>query len=295
MATPDDRTRPTHIDIDGEEVDIDEPFSNDCMFPGDGNGPAEEVWCCRCSMRDHIIGFMRANGSISYVEHERDESMHDEQMAEEKERRAEEKPSKSKKQEKSESHEIVNGKDISKTWKRRPDQFAFEIEDVINAQGFDGLPRVVSVDEFDKAVKESNFIAQRTYSAPDQETLDAYRDQLYNGKWYVDCSEGGARFGQGMYTAGNYGTELSKRTIAEMDSYENPKALNRIETLTLSENARIIKYDDLIKQYETDGEEFKDVGSYAAAKGYDVIIARENKHGFYANILNRTKLIIKGE
>lgn len=46
MATPDDRTRPTHIDLDGEEQDIDKAFSNGCQFPGDGNGPAEEVWQC---------------------------------------------------------------------------------------------------------------------------------------------------------------------------------------------------------------------------------------------------------
>lgn len=46
MSTPDDRTRPTHIDIDGEEQDIDVPFSNKCMFPADGNGPAQEVWMC---------------------------------------------------------------------------------------------------------------------------------------------------------------------------------------------------------------------------------------------------------
>lgn len=86
-ATPDDRTRPSHIDIDGEEQDIDKPFSNGCMFPGDGKGPSEEVWNCRCAMGDHIIGFKRADGSISYVKYDRDATTHDEQMKAEKERR----------------------------------------------------------------------------------------------------------------------------------------------------------------------------------------------------------------
>lgn len=86
-ATPDDRTRPSHIDIDGEEQDIDKPFSNSCMFPGDGKGPADEVWNCRCAMGDHIIGFKRADGSISYVKYDRDATTHDEQMKAEKERR----------------------------------------------------------------------------------------------------------------------------------------------------------------------------------------------------------------
>lgn len=87
MSTPDDRTRPTHIDLDGEEQDIDKAFSNGCQFPGDGNGPAEETWNCRCSLADHIIGFKRADGSISYVDYNRDNTLHDEQMKAEKERR----------------------------------------------------------------------------------------------------------------------------------------------------------------------------------------------------------------
>ena len=88
IATPDDRTRPSHINIDGEEQEINDLFSNGCMYPGDGNGPPEEVWMCRCSMRDHIIGFRRADGSISYIKSERDTTMHESQMAEERERRS---------------------------------------------------------------------------------------------------------------------------------------------------------------------------------------------------------------
>ena len=87
MATPDDRTRKSHIDIDGEEQELNDLFSNGCMFPGDGNGPSEEVWNCRCSMRSHIIGFRRKDGSISYIKGDRDKTMHDTQMAMEKERR----------------------------------------------------------------------------------------------------------------------------------------------------------------------------------------------------------------
>lgn len=87
-ATPDDRTRPSHVDIDGEEQDIDKPFSNGCMFPGDGRGPAEEVWMCRCAMGSHIIGFQKKDGSISYVNYEPDETMHERQMEEEKARRS---------------------------------------------------------------------------------------------------------------------------------------------------------------------------------------------------------------
>lgn len=79
-ATPDDRTRPSHKDIDGEEQDIDKPFSNGCMFPGDGNGPSEEVWCCRCAMGSHFIGFRRADGSISRINDYSSKTSHEEQM-----------------------------------------------------------------------------------------------------------------------------------------------------------------------------------------------------------------------
>ena len=90
IATPDDRTREEHLDLDGEEVDIDEGFSNGCMFPGDPVGDPATVYNCRCSMRDKIIGFRRADGSISRIGHERDYTMHDKQMQEEKNRRREE-------------------------------------------------------------------------------------------------------------------------------------------------------------------------------------------------------------
>lgn len=76
IATADDRTRESHLELDGEEVDIDQPFSNKLMYPADPSGDPAEVYNCRCSMRDHIVGFRRADGSISYVGAERDTTSH---------------------------------------------------------------------------------------------------------------------------------------------------------------------------------------------------------------------------
>lgn len=91
MATPDDRTRESHFEMDGEEVDTDEDFSNGCAYPGDPDGDPSEVWNCRCTMTTHIIGFMRRDGSISYVnEVDSKQKLHDKQMNEERERREEE-------------------------------------------------------------------------------------------------------------------------------------------------------------------------------------------------------------
>lgn len=88
VATADDRTRPSHLDMDGESVDIDATFSNGCMFPGDTNADPSEVWCCRCSIRSRIIGFRRADGSVSKIDYKRSEGLHNKQIREEQERRA---------------------------------------------------------------------------------------------------------------------------------------------------------------------------------------------------------------
>lgn len=49
-ATLDRRTRKSHQKVDGEIRELDEPFSNGLMFPGDPNGGAKEVCNCRCGM-----------------------------------------------------------------------------------------------------------------------------------------------------------------------------------------------------------------------------------------------------
>lgn len=53
IATNDDRTRDTHSSADGQVVGLDEAFDvagAKLMFPGDPDGPAEEIVNCRCVM-----------------------------------------------------------------------------------------------------------------------------------------------------------------------------------------------------------------------------------------------------
>lgn len=85
LATGDERTRPWHLDMDGQEVDPDESFTdgngNKLKYPGDPSAAAETVYNCRCSMKTHIIGFRKADGSISYVDFEDDEeSLHEREI-----------------------------------------------------------------------------------------------------------------------------------------------------------------------------------------------------------------------
>lgn len=61
IATHDGRVRDSHAAIDGEEQEVDVPFSNGLMFPGDESGEPAEVYNCRCSMGAVVVGFRRKN------------------------------------------------------------------------------------------------------------------------------------------------------------------------------------------------------------------------------------------
>ena len=60
-ATHDDRTRESHAVMDGQEVAQDEPFITgngvELRYPGDPDGPPEEVINCRC-WREPIVDFL---------------------------------------------------------------------------------------------------------------------------------------------------------------------------------------------------------------------------------------------
>lgn len=90
IATGDDRTREWHLDMDGQEREVDEEFEdglgNLIEYPGDPSASPETVYNCRCAIKSHIIGFRRADGSISYIDApESDaESFHSEEIERER-------------------------------------------------------------------------------------------------------------------------------------------------------------------------------------------------------------------
>lgn len=293
LAILDSRTRDTHKDLDGQIQKVDDPFvvdGDEIMFPGDPTAKPALTYNCRCTLTyeypDYPSTMPRRdaeNGQIvadmTYREWERL-----------KQRETTKK--------KVDTFTVAEGRDISDTWQRRPDQFGFEIEDVINAQGFDGKPRIVSAEEFDAAVKQSNFIAQRTYSASDQETLDAYREQLYSGNWYVDCSNGGAMFGQGMYSVSRDGTEITQSMDKAIEGYKKGAQYTAVETFTLAPGAKVADYetieDIVIREAQEHGlTKREDVGVRAAKMGYDAIKVPIRPGYDYTIILNRTKVIFR--
>lgn len=285
-ATLDNRTRHEHRMMHGQRRNVGEPFEVSgvkIMYPaqtgsfmGISNLPQETIWNCRCTLLAFVKGYehdtithsdkmgkmtfeqwLEAKPKSQNILHQaqRGDQIEQEYINEYR------KMSKEADEILKNRSTVVNGKDISETWERRQDKFDFEIDDVLDAQGFDGKPRFLSQEEFDEAVKAANggkgFIAQRTYSAPDQETLDAYRDQLYDGKWYVDCSTGGAGYGQGMYCAADYTGTLSDGIKAEMQHYYD----QYVGTLghEVSEDEWLKKASPLLNKYGVDKSKYNEI------------------------------------
>lgn len=57
LATLDGRTRSSHRALDGERIQLGEKFSNGLRWPADPQGPAREIWNCRCRANGRVVGF----------------------------------------------------------------------------------------------------------------------------------------------------------------------------------------------------------------------------------------------
>ena len=113
VATLDFRTRHSHRHLDGEVRAVGEPFSNGLMFPGDPDGVPAEVYNCRCREIATVYGL----NPLLYATN-RQNKLGDMSYEEWKAGRSPEPPTTSAKQ-----SAVVDGKDISATWQRRPDKF----------------------------------------------------------------------------------------------------------------------------------------------------------------------------
>ena len=282
-AALDKRTRASHAKVDGEIRELDEPFSNGLMFPSDPNGGASEVVNCRCALlqrarwalddeeletlkkRAEYYGLDKTKNFDDYKEKylkavedwiPKKTSAMKRDPAKWKERFEG-----AKKAEKTSN--VVNGKNLVGEIDYNDSNFNYDIEKAMNVQGFDGLPKVVSNEEFEEALKKSNIYGERIYSASTQEILDAYRNELYTGKWYVDCSEGGSKYGQGMYCSarfenGKYIIPHDNKIGWEMMGYQDNSEkrgnfFHYVEGITLEPDAKILTLysdtTDVINRY----------------------------------------------
>ena len=209
----------------------------------------------------------------------------------------------------------VNGQDLTGKFQFKGTS-KYSIEQVIEAQGFDGKPTLTSDRvAFSKACQASNFIAKRGVGASDQRTLDAYDQALKTGEFYVKC-RGGSVHGYGMYAAsvaanGRNASSGVRDAESTAKAYARGSNAQKIYTMTLDKSAKIGTENQLKRQMQSDTEYrnvcqnsginwryTQDVGVYAAYKGYDAYIAdsgRSSSSGSssdYTVILNRSKVII---
>ena len=57
IAADDERTRDSHLEVDGEIIPVGGTYSNDLKYPGDTDGPIEEWINCRCSNAPYVIPY----------------------------------------------------------------------------------------------------------------------------------------------------------------------------------------------------------------------------------------------
>jgi hypothetical protein len=56
VAALDNRTRSSHRILDGYKLKVGGKFPNGCRYPGDPEGPGEEIWNCRCALIGQVAG-----------------------------------------------------------------------------------------------------------------------------------------------------------------------------------------------------------------------------------------------
>ena len=94
VACPDAHTRDWHMNTDGQERELDEPFidgiGHELRYPADPSAPPETVYNCRCTMYCKVLGIRHPDGSVTYFHWPDKPTAHDRQIEREKERRARE-------------------------------------------------------------------------------------------------------------------------------------------------------------------------------------------------------------
>ena len=177
------------------------------------------------------------------------------------------------------------------------------IDDVVDYQGYNGNPVIIdSVDDFNQYVANDHFLAERTIRADDKETLDKYIDRLLckNGENYfhVNCSAGGAQYGQGMYCAADYekgskGLSIFQHEIEQYGKM-NGAGYYKTEWLTLSDDAKILTlpYNKDAEEYISDLYQENYIRKYSTAdsKAIDEFFYLRRNSGKYSDDEYRQKI-----
>jgi hypothetical protein len=194
-------------------------------------------------------------------------------------------------------------------WK--PDGENLYLKNVLNEQGFNGKPRVVSASEYQKAIDSGATPLYRGVAGDTPTQVDEFVGQLLTGDTpYV---------GRGMFGDGTYFTNTPTTALkfAKEDRVGNPINFGKTIDAALAPEARIIDLEDVqaefmrttnMTQAQTDlyysypQDFYEDASMWAATRGYDAIRIKnpvvnwetqEALPDIYTIVLNRTALIVK--
>jgi SPP1 gp7 family putative phage head morphogenesis protein len=193
----------------------------------------------------------------------------------------------------------------------RPEGENLYLKKVLDEQGFNGKPRVVSAAEYKKAVDSGALPLHRGVAGDTPEQVDQFVAQLLTGDTpYV---------GRGMFGDGTYFTDKPTTALkfAKEDRFGNPIEFGKTIEAALDPRAKIAFLDDIKEEfmsttrmsqaqkdfyYSYPQDFYEDASMWAASNGYDAIWVKnpvvnwqsgEALPDLYTIILNRTALIIK--
>jgi hypothetical protein len=193
----------------------------------------------------------------------------------------------------------------------RPEGENLYLKKVLDEQGFNGKPRVVSATEYKKAVDSGAVPLHRGVAGDTPEQVDQFVAQLLTGDTpYV---------GRGMFGDGTYFTDKPSTALkfAKEDRFGNPIEFGKTIEAALDPRAKIAFLDDIKEEfmsttrmtqaqkdfyYSFPQDFYEDASMWAASNGYDAILIRnpvvnwqsqEALPDLYTIVLNRTALIIK--
>jgi hypothetical protein len=193
----------------------------------------------------------------------------------------------------------------------RPDGENLYLKKVLDEQGFNGKPKVVSAAEYKKAVDSGALPLHRGVAGDTPEQVDQFVAQLLTGDTpYV---------GRGMFGDGTYFTDkpLTALKFAKEDRFGNPIEFGKTIDAALDPRAKVAYLDDIKEEfmsttrmtqaqkdfyYSYPQDFYEDASMWAAANGYDAILVRNPVVNWqtqqalpdvYTIVLNRTALIIK--
>lgn len=210
-------------------------------------------------------------------------------------------------------HTMVQGKDISKTFKPDPNSKDSIPQQIAAKQGYLGKPRVVSSPEFDQASRASGFTAFRTIQpGTDVKTGKPTKAKDFaNHLLYGDESQrslngsGGKAMGSGMYFAASKGNSngFAVSPVAAGKAYQHStrcygfRGRSAVVEATLDPSAKIGDYikvrDSFNRMSAQNRAKFGDVGGYAMAKGYDALRNTRLSDCDYITVYNMTKVVAR--